>query len=210
MTTYDPQWLIWARKLQAIAQIGLTYAQNHYDQERYEEIRLIAAEMAAAGSGETIARILDLFAADKGYATPKVDTRGVVFRDGAILLVKELMDRGRWTLPGGWADVNDSPSQAVEREILEESGFQAKAVKLLAVYDRSRHPHAPPFPQSVYKLFFLCEITGGEAATSSETGGAAFFREHELPELSIARVTPGQIARFFDHYRHPNWPTDFD
>jgi ADP-ribose pyrophosphatase YjhB (NUDIX family) len=209
-TVYDPPWLAWARRLQAIAQTGLTYAENHYDVERYEQIRAVASEMMAAGSGAPVEQICDLFAGQSGYTTPKVDVRGVAFHDNRVLLVRELRDEGRWTLPGGWADVSDAPSEACVREIREESGFVARAVKLLAVYDRSRHPHQPPHPFYVYKLFFLCEITGGEATTSSETGGAAFFGEHEIPELSISRVTPQQIARFFEHLRHPEWMADFD
>lgn len=208
-TNYDPQWLQWAKQLQAIAQTGLTFAKDHYDVERYEEIRHIAAEMMANASATEFNRVLDLFAGEFGYATPKIDTRGVVFQDGALLLVKEASDGG-WTLPGGWADVNDSPSEAVVREIFEESGFQTRAVKLLAVYDRSKHPHTPPFPYHIYKLFIRCEITGGTATQSMETLDIGFFREQEIPPLSISRITPGQIARLFEHYRHPDWPTDFD
>jgi ADP-ribose pyrophosphatase YjhB (NUDIX family) len=206
---HEPQWLLWARRLQALAQTGLTYAQDQYDLERYEAVRRIAAEMMAVASETALSRVLDLFSGEFGYATPKIDTRGVVFRDGALLLVKEASDGG-WTLPGGWADVNDTPSQAVVREIFEESGFQTRAIKLLAVYDRSQHPHVPPYPYHIYKMFFLCEIIGGTATNSIETEAVAFFGEHEIPQLSISRVTPGQIKRLFDHYRHPEWPTDFD
>jgi ADP-ribose pyrophosphatase YjhB (NUDIX family) len=208
-TSLEPQWLRWARQLQAIAQNGLTYAQNAYDVERFEAVRQVAAEMMAAGSKTDLNRILDLFSGEVGYATPKVDVRGVVFREDALLLVKELADGG-WTLPGGWADPNESPGEAVVREVFEESGFQTRAVKLLAVYDRSKHPHVPPYPYHIYKLFLRCELTGGAAADSGETSGAAFFRHDEIPELSIARVTPGQIARLFEHHLHPEWPTDFD
>ena len=208
-TNHDPQWLQWARSLQAIAQNGLTFAEDAYNVERYEAVRQIAAEMMAAGSGAPVSQVLDLFGREVGYATPKVDVRGVVFRDEALLLVKELADGG-WTLPGGWADVNESPSEAVAREVREESGFEVRPAKLLAVFDRSKHGHRPPYPYHIYKLFLRCEIVGGSAETSSETGGAAFFRENEIPPLSISRVTPGQIARLFEHYRHPEWPADFD
>jgi ADP-ribose pyrophosphatase YjhB (NUDIX family) len=134
--------------------------------------------------------------------------RGAVFRDDMILLVKERSDGG-WTLPGGWADVGDSPSDAVVREIVEESGYQTRAVKLLALYDRNKHAHTP-YPYHAYKLFFLCELIGGAPAHSVETDDVAFFRRDAIPELSLTRITPAQIARLFEHYDHPDWPTDFD
>jgi ADP-ribose pyrophosphatase YjhB (NUDIX family) len=204
----QPKWLEWAAQLQAIAQCGLTYAKNPFEIERYNQVREIAAEIMAAHSDLDTAQVRDLFASESGYATPKVDVRGVVFCDDAILLVKELRD-GRWTLPGGWADVNDSPAEATVREVREESGYDTRAVKLLACYDRSKHGH-PPYGYHIYKLFFQCELIGGEAAESIETGGADFFREDQIPDLSLPRVTPAQIERFFEHYRHPEWPTDFD
>ena len=203
-----PRWLEWGQRLQAIAQCGLTYTQNPYEKERYEEVREIAAEIMSEHTGLPAAQLGELFASEKGYATPKVDVRGAVFHQGALLLVKERRD-GLWTLPGGWADVSDSPAEATVREIYEESGYRARAVKLLACYDRNKHGH-PPFGFHIYKLFFQCELLGGEPTHSFETEGATFYREHEIPPLSLPRVTPLQIARFFDHYRHPEWPTDFD
>src|SRR6266542_3409168 len=203
----NPAWLEWARRLQAIAQSGLTFSRDHFDIERYEQLREIAAEIMSAHSEADVTIIRNLFAGQIGYATPKVDVRGAVFRDGAILLVKERSD-GCWTLPGGWADVGDSPGDAVVREIAEESGYLTHAVKLLALYDRNKHGH-PPYPFHAYKLFFLCELIGGAAATSGETEAIEFFREDSLPDLSLTRVMPAQVSRLFAHYRHPEWPTDF-
>ena len=205
----EPQWLEWAKRLQAISQTGLTYAKDPFDIERYEAIRQIAAELMTVGSDAPLEKIVNLFSEQSGYATPKVDTRGVVFRDGALLLVKELEDGG-WTLPGGWADILESPREAVEREVFEESGFQTRAVKLLAVFDRSKHPHEPPYPFHIYKLFIQCDILGGAASFSQETGGAEFFHEDALPPLSLSRITLGQIKRLFEHHRQPDLPTDFD
>ncbi len=206
----DSQWLVWARKLQALAQTGLTYAQDGYDRERYEALRQIAAEIMAAGSSPPIdPRTLgDFFGRDTGYATPKVDVRAAVFLEHRLLLVKEREDGG-WTLPGGWADVGDSPSTAAVREVKEESGYDVIARKLLAVYDRNLHGH-PPIPYHAYKLFFQCELVGGTAATSHETDGVGFFAEDEIPPLSLSRITTAQIAHLFEHYRHPEWPTSFD
>ena len=134
--------------------------------------------------------------------------RAAVFRENRILLVRESTD-GAWSLPGGWADVGESPADAVVREVREESGYETRAVKLLAVYDRNRHGH-PPFPFHAYKLFFRCELIGGEAALSNETTGVDWFAEDALPPISTIRVTAAQIHRFFEHYRNPDWPTDFD
>lgn len=206
---FDPDWLRWAKRIQAISQTGIAFCRNPYDLERYGELQTIAAEMMAAGSGSNFHTVLDLFRDQSGYATPKVDVRGVVFSEDGILLVKEQEDGG-WTLPGGWADVCESPSEAVCREILEESGYETRTVRLLAVYDRSKHPHVPPYPFHIYKIFIQCEIIGGEPCTSLETNGVSFFQEGAIPDLSISRTTPGQIKRFFEMKCHPQMPADFD
>jgi len=205
----EPKWLDWARRLAAISQSGLTYSDNHYEIERYQAIRDITAEMMAAGGDIEKAEFVELFSREAGYATPKVDVRGAAFRDDKILLVKESVD-GLWTLPGGFADVGDSPSEAVKREVIEESGFEVRTVKLCAVYDRNKHPHKPSFPFHLYKLFLLCEIIGGEPKTSPETDAVEFFKETDLPPLSQGRVLPQQIERMFQYYRDPSLPTDFD
>ena len=204
----DPQWLTWARQLQAHAQNGLTYSRDPFDQDRFRHIRDIAAEIIATYAEVDLTHVRDLFEGDIGYATPKVDVRGVVFRDDAILLVREKTD-GCWSLPGGWADSGESPSEMVAREVFEESGYRVRATKLLAVYDRNRHDH-PPHPFYVYKLMFQCELLGGAPAESIETDGIDFFKEDALPALSLTRVVPVQIHRMFEHYRHPEWPADFD
>ena len=205
----DPNWLDWAKRLQAVAQNGLTFTENHFDIERYAQIRQIAAEMLADKTGVKTQDVLDLFVREKDYATPKVDVRGAAFREGRILLVKECSD-GKWALPGGWADVGESPSESVEREVWEESGFTVKAQRLAAVYDRSRHPHRPLMHYHVYKLFFICEITGGEPTTSNETEEVAFFDESSLPELSITKILPEQIGKMFEYHRRAGLPVYFD
>ncbi|MEN9204317.1 MAG: NUDIX hydrolase [Thermostichales cyanobacterium SZTDM-1c_bins_54] len=203
------KWLQWGRTLQAIAQNGLQYASNPFDQERYEKLRRLAAEILAEYGQVEADRLEALFQGEVGYATPKVDVRGVVFREGQILLVQEAWDQC-WSLPGGWADINESPSQAVEREVWEESGYQTKVTKVLAVYDRDQQGHTPPLPYHVYKLFFRCQIIGGSPTPSHETPQVGFFSLDNLPPLSLPRVTPAQIRRFFEHELHPDWPTDFD
>lgn len=205
----DPPWLNWAKRLQAVAQTGLTFAKDPFDLERYLAIREIALEIMATGANFDLNQLRDLFAQEVGYATPKVEIRGVVFDQQKILLVKE-RGEGLWSLPGGWADVAESPSEAIVREIYEESGYQTKASKLLAVYDRSKHPHPRPSPYHIYRLFFRCELIGGAPTTSIETEAVDFFSKHALPPLSLGRILPSQINRMFEHYRHPDLPTDYD
>jgi ADP-ribose pyrophosphatase YjhB (NUDIX family) len=205
----EPNWLTWAKRLAALAQDGLTYSDSEYEIDRYNQVRQIAAEMMSAGFEPDAKAFVDLFSREQGYATPKVDVRGAAFRDDKILMVKEKIDDA-WTLPGGWADPCQSPSEAVAREVFEESGFEVRVVKLAAVYDRSKHPHKPLMPFHLYKLFFLCEITGGSATESYETTGVEFFAGDAIPPLSISRTLPFQIARMFEHHRNRALPTDFD
>ena len=200
--------LEWARKLQALAQNGLAFSRDPFDRERYSQLQALAADMVSVELGIPAARARAVWEDERGYATPKVDVRGGVFDGDQVLLVRERSD-GRWTLPGGWADVNDAPSEAVAREIHEESGYRARAVKLAALVDKNRHPH-PPGVHHIYKLFFVCELTGGSPRTGHETDAVEFFPVRALPELSTGRVLGPQIERLYEHRLNPGLPTDFD
>ena len=206
----EPKWVVWAREMQAMAQTGLAFTKDAYDRARYERLRQLAAEMIGQSTGIDNKVIEDLFAGQTGYATPKIDVRGAVFRESKILLVQERSDPGRWSLPGGWADVNRSPRECVISEVREEAGLEVSTVKLAAVYDRARHPHTPPYPFHVYKMFFVCEIIGGVASPGLETEAVAFFEANQLPELSVSRVLRDQIHRMFAHADSPALPTEFD
>jgi ADP-ribose pyrophosphatase YjhB (NUDIX family) len=209
MAVDDPQWLSMAQELRAIAQTGLTFTADRFDRLRYERIRELAATMVARGSGGNYETILGILVEDKGYATPKVDVRGAAFVDGRVLLVREISD-GKWTLPGGWADINQTAAECVVREIAEESGFVAKALKLAAVHDYQRSNRPSRHLDSIYKMFFICEIVGGAARTSDETSEVAFFARDALPPLSQGRTTAAQIERMFQHAEHPELAADFD
>ncbi len=211
MLMKDPDWLEWARELQAIAQIGLTFCRDPYDRERYEAMRQLAACMFAARTDAPVERIEALFAAETGYATPKEDVRAAVFdADDRILMVRETSDGGRWTLPGGWADVNRTPAENAAKETLEESGFEVQPLKLAAVWDRTKQRHAPHV-FSCCKVFFVCALIGGRAAASHETSEVGWFHEADIPaDLSLERVLPRQISRMFAHRRDPSLPSDFD
>ena len=205
----DPFWLTIARELQAIAQTGLTFSEDSFDRQRYQRIRELASTIFAEGSGANLEKVLDLFSREVGYPTPKVDVRGAAFIDDKILMVRETGD-GRWTLPGGWADVNQTAAECIVREIAEESGFESRVLKLAAVWDYGKQRHRPRPPASIYKMFFICELTGGAARPSVETSEVAFFARQSLPELSGGRITQAQIHKMFEHSARPDLPTDFD
>jgi ADP-ribose pyrophosphatase YjhB (NUDIX family) len=201
-------WLAVAQRIQAISQTGLAFAENHYDIGRYRELSEIAASMMAGPEPEHIALAAGVFASERGYATPKVDVRAAVLREDRLLLVRERSD-GCWTLPGGWADVGQSAAECAEREVREESGYIVRATRLLACWDRDKHPHTP-YPFSVYKLVFECELVGGAPAASDETSEVEFFPEDRIPELSRTRILPDQIRFVFDALRKPGMPAAFD
>ncbi|MBN1666605.1 MAG: NUDIX hydrolase [Anaerolineales bacterium] len=208
MNNTIPQWLDWAREIQALAQSGENYALNEWQSQRYQRLMEIAAEIVSAHTALPASELVESFRMQRGYATPKVDVRGAVFRDGKLLLVHEKMDGG-WTMPGGWADVGDSPAAGAEREVWEESGFRVRARKLVGVYDANRVE-----PLGLYhavKLVFLCEILSGEATPSNETSAVAFFDRNEIPGvLSGQRTRPRHIQDAFAALENPTWQAVFD
>lgn len=205
---FAEKWLAWARELQAMSQTGLTYSRSHYDTEKYTRCMEIAAEMTAMASGLPTPEVLEGFRVQPGYATVKVDVRGAVVHDGNILLVQERQD-GRWAMPGGWADVGELPSAMVAREIWEESGYQAKPVKLVGVFDANRGGRPLEFFHA-YKLVFLCELLGGEARPSEETMAVQFFSFQELPPLSEHRTNLSHLVQVQKHLRDSATPVFFD
>ena len=194
----------------ATAQAGLTYSQDPFDIARFEALRNAAATLIASQSELDPEAIAHWIALDSGYPTPKLDVRALILDDaGRLLLVQERSD-GLWTLPGGWCDIGDSPAGAVVREVSEETGLECRAVQLLALFDKLKHPHPPQLPHA-HKAFFLCEVTGGSLLTETdETRGAAYFPIDALPELSCHRVVESQLRSLHDHVRQGRRHTLFD
>ncbi len=207
--SHAPRVLEWAREIQALAQTELHFAHDDFQRQRCRRLVEIAAEMISESSSIAFAPVVRAFAAQIGYATPKVDVRAAVF-DGAgkLLFVRERIDGG-WTLPGGWVDVGNVPSEAAERETLEESGLRVKARKVIGVYDANRMRPIEVF--HAFKIVFQCELLGGEPGPSEETSEVAFFGPSDLPStLSGERTRPRHIADAFLSFAHPDAPTVFD
>lgn len=194
-----------AQRLQALAQTGLTYTRDVYDRERYEDLMGIAERLLTARFDLPVETLQNLHKVDTGYATPKTDVRAIILHEGKLLMVQEADDEG-WSLPGGWADIGDSPTEAVEREVREETGLEVKVSRLLGVWDRNQHGH-PPYPWHVYKLIFLCETQGGELAVSHESLDVAYVDPDNLPPLSLTRIVPEEIHASIRsvHVNKPTW-----
>lgn len=195
-------WLETAKKLQSIAQTGLFYSTSPYDRERYEQIVNLCNELIAHYGNQSVSRIKNLFNIDNGYITPKVDIRSVIFKDDQILMVKEKSD-GKWTVPGGWADIGYTPYEIAVKETSEEAGLKVKPISVLSIVDKKCHPH-PPSPFYSYKIFILCEIIGGILQASTETIDARFFPLNKIPELSEERLTPDQLNIVIERFKNPD------
>ncbi len=207
METPSAKWLELARELFSISQSGLTYCKNEYDLERYRRLQEMSAEMISDKTGLPKETVTQAFSIQAGYATPKIDVRGAVFRDGKILLVQERSDN-KSAMPGGWADIGDLPSAMVEREVLEESGLEAHAAKVIAVFDANRVEPMEFF--HAYKIVFLCELLGGELRTSHETLAVDFFDPTHLPPLSTSRTDQHMIDEVLAHAQDSTRPAFFD
>ena len=204
----NEKWLEWATKLQSIAQAGLTFGADTYDLDRYEQIRSIAVDILHEYTDLDHKKIRELFASETGYQTPKVDVRAAVFKEDKILMVKEKVD-GRWSLPGGWADVNTSVSESAVRECIEEAGANVKPKRIIAIHLANRQNNFI-YPFTIYKILVECELIGYNFKDNTETLESGFFSLDNLPELSVERNNLNQINLCFEAKKSKVFETIFD
>lgn len=196
--------------LLSTAQIGLSYTRDPYDRIRFEQVRRVGEALMDLISVGGIQEVRKIVALDSGYMTPKVDVRGGVFdASSRVMLVRERTD-GRWALPGGWCDVLETPSEAIEREFREEGGMAVAVDKLVAVLDRDKQGHRPHLPFHVYKMFFLCRELHRVAPDTTEIAAIDWFSLDRLPRLSNSRVLESQLHLLHAHWLDPTRPTSFD
>ena len=202
------KWLDWAIRLQSIAQSGLFYSKDKYDLERFQQIRDLSAEIICEHTDLCADKVIDLFCCEKGYQTPKIDVRAVIIENNQILMVREQID-GKWSLPGGWAEVDLSLSENIRKEVKEEAGLEVSVHRLIAVLDaRKRNPE--PAPYGIYKIMVECKRISGAFAANIETSACSFFPLDDLPELSKGRITREQIELCFQAARDEDFVPFFD
>lgn len=197
------------KKIKALAETGLVYAQNGYEVERNQELVNLSQELISAIAQQPVEALDKFYLPPKEYPTPKVDVRALILNDDdQILMAKEKMD-GRWSIPGGWADIGHSPSEVIVKEVEEETGLISEVIRVLAIYDKRCHPH-PPQPWYVYKIMFLCKMTGGELRGNFDIEEANWFAIDNLPPLSEDRILASQIEELFHLAKHPELPVVCD
>ena len=201
------KWLELIIEIQSLAQNGLAYTNNVYDKERFERLRDISAEMLSMKIDLSLAKVKDLFCNEKGYQTPKLDTRAVIFKDDKILLVKE--NNGTWSLPGGWVDVLESVASNTVKETKEETGLDVIPKRIIAIQDRNKH-NKPIYAYGICKIFVLCEVIGGKFEKNIETIETDYFSLDELPLLAEAKTNKEQIEMCFKAVNDENWQVQFD
>ena len=201
------KWLELIIEIQSLAQSGLAYTNNAYDKERFERLRDISAEMLSMKSDLSLEKVKDLFCSEKGYQTPKLDTRAVIFKDDKILLVKE--NNGTWSLPGGWVDVLESVASNTVKEAKEETGLDVVPKRIIAIQDRNKH-NKPVYAYGICKTFVLCEVIGGKFEKNIETIETNYFSLDELPLLAEAKTNKEQIEMCFKSVNDESWQVQFD
>ncbi|SDL30236.1 NUDIX hydrolase [Halarsenatibacter silvermanii] len=204
-----PGWLSYARRLQTIAQAGLTYSENKYDRERFKEIQKIGAEILREYSSLEKEKAEDLLESEIGYPTPRVDVRAAIFRKGDILMVKEKIN-DRWSLPGGWADIEWSLKENLIKEAHEEAGVEINPRRIIGVFDRGTKDEEALSFYGIYKIFVECDFISMDFQENIETSTAKFYGRDDLPNISKERNTEEEIKLCFEARNKENFEAKFD
>ncbi len=187
MDPRDEIYLI-ADELRSIADMGLHYAQNEYDRERYSRALSLSARLIASIEKRLASDVMEEYEGSLPHATPYVGADAAIFRDGQILLIRR-EDDGLWAMPGGATEVGETWAQSVERELWEEAGVKGSATKLLGVFDSRLWGTRAKY--HLYQSVWLVDVPDDQTPIPGlETTGVGFFSEDDLPDLS-----PGHLRR---------------
>ena len=171
-----------ADELRGSASIGLHHAQNDYDRERYEHALRLSAEIVGVIEGRDGDAVLETYRGNLDHVSPSVGANAVVMRGERVLLIRR-SDDGLWALPGGLVEVGETIAEATARELREEAGVDAEAVRLLGVWD-SRRVRSKLRMQLYHTAMFMEQGTGELRPDGVETTEVGFFAEDDLPPLS--------------------------
>ncbi|HJM28668.1 MAG: NUDIX hydrolase N-terminal domain-containing protein [Acidimicrobiales bacterium] len=212
----------WSEALSGIARTGMAFTENLYERERYEEILHVAAEIHSriSESGESSEKVIEWMQSVgkgiPGYVTPKVAIGAVVGNDKGEMLLIQRSDSGVWLFPTGFADVGYSAAEIAEKEVLEETGMQVEATRIISILDgvRARFTRMP-----LYSIVFQCKVVGGLLKPHPlECDDVGFFSQDSLPqplagsgnwvENAFSAIRDEPIEVQFDEPRRPAWKSE--
>jgi ADP-ribose pyrophosphatase YjhB (NUDIX family) len=211
--------LRWAETLAGVARTGLGFTQSRYEQERFEEVLAVAADIrhhtrhGIDPQAQVTEWLRSVGEGVPGYVTPKVAVGAVVGNDQGEILLIQRSDSGVWLYPTGWADVGYSAAEVAVKEVAEETGIHCEVVGLIAVLDGMRlgFTRIP-----LYSLVFHCRAIGGELdGHPLETLDVGWFSRDSLPsplagfeqwgELAFDAIEGRGTPVWFDQPRDPPW-----
>ena len=185
------------QRMIAITDTGLTFTKDPFDRERYEDLRSLLSEMLNQGSDIDSEEVAEVMKPTSAYATPLMDVRAWIVEDEKICLVRG-QGENDWALPGGFGEVGYSPTENILKEIEEETGFEAKVERLLAVFDTNRFQLQS---KQYAKFVFECKLLDGQFQKNQEIADLQFFAIDQLPALSEKRITKEQIEILWQVYQ---------
>ncbi|MCQ2532090.1 MAG: NUDIX hydrolase N-terminal domain-containing protein [Saccharofermentans sp.] len=193
-----------SHELQAIAACGKQYAKNQFDIEHFDSVNKLAAELLTlAVDSMPLESAVKLFEDNEGYQTPKIDTRAVVFNErDEVLLVRDY--DGKWALPGGWCDYDQSLVSNTIKEAREEAGIEVEPICLAAAHSHKKRNNPNSF-FSVMRFFMVCKVVGGSFTANSETTESAYFPVDALPsDINEHKSHPDQIKLCLEYWKNPS------
>ncbi|HGK9176371.1 TPA: NUDIX hydrolase N-terminal domain-containing protein [Streptococcus pneumoniae] len=185
------------QRMIALTDTGLTFTKDPFDCERYEDLRGLLSEMLNQASDLDSEEVAEILKPTSAYATPLMDVRAWIVEDGKICLVRG-QGENDWALPGGFGEVGYSPTENILKEIEEETGFEAKVERLLAVFDTNRFQLQS---KQYAKFVFECKLLDGQFQKNQEIADLQFFAIDQLPALSEKRITKEQIEILWQVYQ---------
>ena len=185
------------QRMIALTDTGLTFTKDPFDRERYEDLRGLLSEMLNQASDLDSEEVAEVLKPTSAYATPLMDVRAWMVEDEKICLVRG-QGENDWALPGGFGEVGYSPTENILKEIEEETGFEAKVERLLAVFDTNRFQLQS---KQYAKFVFECKLLDGQFQENQEIADLQFFAIDQLPNLSEKRITKEQIEILWQVYK---------
>jgi ADP-ribose pyrophosphatase YjhB (NUDIX family) len=171
-------------EIRGIAQNGLIYCNNEHDRLKYSRLLEIAIAQYSELLDLDIEIIRDLFLKNTGIITPKVGVNAAVFKEGKLLICLR-KDDNCWEVPGGWAELSESPRNTIIRELMEETSLNIKPEQVIEVFSRKPGDFGQPFTS--FHILYFAKYVSGEFLESNETKDFQWITKEDLETIKWHR-----------------------